>query len=125
MLQRAPGLYYGPSPIHGRGIFCTHTLSAGDIIEICPVIVLPAEEVDLLAQSKLFGYYFSWGSENKACAIALGYGSLYNHASKPNAEFTPDFGDDTLIVEALVDISPGTEITLDYQAGAVVRRLWF
>ena len=34
-------------------------------------------------------------------------------------------GDDTLIIQALRDIPPGTEITIDYLAGAVVRELWF
>jgi SET domain-containing protein len=125
MLQRAPGLYYGPSNIHGRGVFCTHVLSAGDVIEICPVIVLPETEVLLLAKSRLYGYYFSWNAEQSGCAIALGYGSLYNHADAPNAEFTPDHQDDTLIIEALHEISAGAEITVDYHAGALVRRLWF
>ena len=125
MLQRTPGLYYAPSAIHGRGVFCTHPLSTGDLVEICPVIVLPETEVATLKDSVLFAYYFTWGESQNMCAIALGYGSLYNHDPDPSAEFIPDYGDDTLIIQALRDIPPGTEITIDYQAGAVVRELWF
>jgi SET domain-containing protein len=125
MFQRAPGLYYGPSDLHGRGVFCTHPLSPGDVIEICPAIVLPETEVLLLGKSRLYEYYFTWGEQQTQCAIALGYGSLYNHADTPNAQFTPDHQDDTLIIEALSEISAGTEITVDYHAGKLVRRLWF
>lgn len=125
MFQKAPGLFYGPSQIHGRGVFCTHPLSAGDVIEICPVIVLPEKEIDLLTHSLLYEYYFLWGELHNQCAIALGYGSLYNHSITPNAEFTPDFSDDTIIYTALEDINAGDEITVDYQAGAKVRALWF
>jgi SET domain-containing protein len=125
MMQKAPGLYYAPSELHGRGVFCVHPLSVGDIIEICPVIVLPASEIDLLSHSVLYEYYFLWGEQRDHCAIALGFGSLYNHSTEPNAEFTPDYGDDTLIYTALKDIPAGEEITVDYQAGASVRALWF
>jgi SET domain-containing protein len=123
--SESSGLYYAPSAIHGRGVFCTHPLHAGDIIEICPAIVLPHQEIDLLSQSLLFEYYFLWGEQNDQCAIALGYGSLYNHSPDPNAEFTPDFGDDTILFIALKDIAAGEEITVDYQAGASERSLWF
>lgn len=125
MLQRAPGLYYAPSPIHGRGVFCSHPLTAGDVIEICPALVLPHEEIELLTRSELFGYYFLWGEQSDQCAIALGYGSLYNHSEDPNAVFEPDFTDDTIVFIAQRDISAGEEITVDYQAGATVRALWF
>ena len=125
MLQRTPGLYYAPSTIHGRGVFCTHPLSQGDIIEISPVIVLPENEIELLSHSVLYEYYFSWGEQEDQCAIALGYGSLYNHSERPSAEFTPDFSDDTILFIALRDIPAGEEITVDYQSGAIVRALWF
>ena len=124
-MQRAPGLYYGPSDIHGRGVFCAHPLTRGDIIEICPVIVLSTKEIDLLSHSRLFEYYFLWDEQHDKCAIALGYGSLYNHSVSPNAEFTPDYGDDTNIFIAMQEIEAGEEITVDYQAGAAVRALWF
>ena len=113
------------SEIHGRGVFCAHPLSPGDIIEICPVIVLDEQEIDLLSQLLLYEYYYLWGEHQNKCAIALGYGSLYNHTTDPNAEFTPDYSDDTLIFTALKTIAAGEEITVDYQAGAKERTLWF
>jgi len=73
----------------------------------------------------LYEYYYLWGEGHDTCAIALGFGSLYNHSTHPNAEFIPDYSDDTIIFTALRDIAAGEEITVDYQAGAVVRALWF
>jgi SET domain-containing protein len=108
-----------------RGIFCAHPLTAGDVIEICPVIVLPGHEKDLLAHSLLYEYYYLWGERQEQCAIALGYGSLYNHAVRANADFTPDYNDDTIIFTALRDIEPGEEITIDYQGGRTDHALWF
>ena len=124
ILQHAPGLFYAPSEIHGLGVFCSHDLAPGDVIEICPVIVLTSDELPPRAHT-LYQYYFVWGEQQSRCAIALGYGSLYNHDDMPNADFTPDFSDDTLIITAVTEISAGTEITIDYHAGAVTRENWF
>lgn len=125
MHQKVPGLYFAPSDIHGRGVYCSHPISEGDVIEICPVIVLPHEEIDLLSHSLLYEYYYLWGEQRDQCAIALGFGSLYNHSQNPNTEFVPDYGDDTIIFIALENIDAGEEILVDYQAGAAVRALWF
>ena len=125
MLQQAPGLYFAASDIHGRGVFCAHALKKGDLIEICPVIVLPQEEIDMLTRSHLNGYYFAWGAAMDHAAIALGFGSLYNHAIEPNAEFVPDYSDATIEFTALKDIPAGEEITVDYHAGAPHIKLWF
>lgn len=125
MLQKTPGLYFASSQIHGRGVFCAHPLTAGDVIEICPVIVLPGHEKDVLSHSLLYEYYYLWGEHQEQCAIALGYGSLYNHSVRANAEFTPDYNDDTIIFTALRDIETGEEITVDYQGGRTDHALWF
>ena len=125
MMQRAPGLYYAPSDLHDRGVFCTHALSPGDLIEVCPVLVLLPVEREWLQHSVLYQYYFAWGENLEAVAIALGYGSLYNHANQPNAEFIPDYSDDTILIQALEEIPPGYEITIDYHAGSPGKALWF
>ncbi|MDX1407104.1 MAG: SET domain-containing protein-lysine N-methyltransferase [Saprospiraceae bacterium] len=122
-LQHVPGLYYGPSEIHGRGVFCAVDVQAGDVLEICPVVVLDLDENQWLQRSRLFEYYFIWAGGKPA--ITLGFGSLYNHAEAPNADFIPDYGSDLIVFVALEMIPAGKEITIDYQAGAKKRELWF
>jgi uncharacterized protein len=55
-----------------------------------------------------------WGNELEDCAIALGNGSLYNHQLQPNANFILDLENHTIDIEAIKDIAPGEEITLNY-----------
>ena len=57
-------------------------------------------------------YYFTW--QDQAAAIALGYGSLYNHSPAPCARYVKIFGVDTVEFAAVRDIDAGHEITVDY-----------
>lgn len=73
----------------------------------------------------LYAYYFAWGASLEEAAIALGYGSLYNHGPYPNASFIPDERDAVIVFTALRDIEAGEEITVDYHEGLHKGRLWF
>jgi SET domain-containing protein len=124
MLQQHPGLYFAPSGKHRYGMFCTEDISAGSVIEICPIIVLTAKEaIGIDRDHILYQYYFEW--KGKRIALALGYGSLYNHAAKPNAFFEPDYEDEQILFKAAEDIPAGTEIVVDYHAGTPDVPLWF
>ena len=81
----------------------------GDIIERVPVIVLPLDEGD--SGTVLPGYCFMWSRDS--VALALGYGSLFNHSYKPNARYD-DMGDRTKIFSAIRNIKSGEEITVNY-----------
>lgn len=63
--------------------------------------------------SDLGKYVFVWDEEH--IAIALGYGSLYNHSYAPNARYVDD---DPCVKRyfALRDIMAGEEITINYNA---------
>ncbi|MBP7821735.1 MAG: SET domain-containing protein-lysine N-methyltransferase [Saprospiraceae bacterium] len=113
-MQRIQDIYFGPSPLGGRGVFTNRDIEEGEIIEICPVIVIPKHEVKLIHKSFLHDYYFYWGEEGNKCAIALGYGSLYNHDYDPNAMYKMDFENDLLEIYALRKIKSGDEITITY-----------
>ncbi|MEO1712243.1 MAG: SET domain-containing protein-lysine N-methyltransferase, partial [Bacteroidota bacterium] len=79
-----------------------------------------------LDQTKLHDYYFIWGKKEKKCAIILGFGSIYNHSFKPNAEYDPDFKGKTLSFYALKKIKAGTEITVNYNGTPSEQSdLWF
>ncbi len=112
--MKIPTLYISESSISGRGVFSTEDIPAGSVIEICPVILLPPDQIAAIESTELFDYYFQWAEDEKSCAICLGYGSLYNHSFSPNARYYTDFESDTLDVIALLDIPAGEEITFNY-----------
>lgn len=98
----------------GRGVVAKRPLRAGESIERPPVIVISADEAPLIRDTRLAHYYFEWGEDCRQAAIALGYGSLYNHSYTPNARY--EFREDEECLEfiALRDIEPGEEITINY-----------
>jgi SET domain-containing protein len=65
-------------------------------------------------QTRLAHYYFEWGDDCQQAAIALGYGSLYNHSYNPNARYVFRESEECLEFIALRDIEPGEEITINY-----------
>ncbi len=96
----------------GRGVFARRAILEGEIIERVPVVVLPVADIkNAEGWVGLAGYCFYWG-DGKA-ALALGYGSLYNHSFLPNARYD-DIGRLTKVFSALRDIKAGEEITVNY-----------
>jgi uncharacterized protein len=112
--MRNPALYIAPSDLGGRGVFTAAPIFKGDLIEICPVIVLNDGDMPLLDKTALYDYYFLWGDDQKGCAVALGFGSLYNHDAPSNADYGMDFDDHTIEIRAERDIVAGEEITINY-----------
>ena len=124
MLQQHPGLYYAPSGKHRYGMYCTEDIQRDSVIEICPIIVIPGEQArEIVRGYVLYEYYFEWKKES--IAIALGYGSLYNHSEKPNAIFEPDYKSQYIIFKSLQEIPAGQEILVDYHAGNPDEKVWF
>ena len=124
-LQHAE-IYFGPSELHGRGVFAARDIEPGEIIEICPVLVFSKEELAHVRQTFLDDYYFDWGTEGDYFALCLGYGSLYNHEYEPNAEYGMDFDALTIDFYAIKAIKAGEEITVNYNGEAGNReKVWF
>ncbi|MDQ0270623.1 SET domain-containing protein [Cytobacillus purgationiresistens] len=111
---------------YGRGVFSTRDIKVGELIEVSPVIISPKEEWKYLKKTILYHYGFYWGENYEDTAIALGYGSLFNHSYTPNAEF--HYITDDLLIEfhAISDIKNGEEITINYKGDPKDRSpLWF
>ena len=84
-----PGsVYTGRSRIHGRGVFAARRFEPGDVIEECPVLTVSGDQAALLDETDLYGFTFEW---KKGAAVALGFGSLYNHSWAPNARYDHDY----------------------------------
>ena len=113
-------LYVAESPLGaGRGVFAAEDIAAGSTIERCPMLVVADEQADALATGAE-GYVFTWG--DGSTALALGYGSLYNHSFTPNAT-TLETGDE-LVITALEAIPAGAEIFINY-TGTDTTGVWF
>jgi uncharacterized protein len=125
-LQRIEGLYIAESPERGRGVYTAVPIKTGDLIEVCHIILIPKAQLPIIHKTVLHDYYFLWGEDLDECAIALGYGSLYNHTTFPNANFILDLYNNTIDIEAIEDIAPGQEITLNYHGEpGNTDELWF
>ena len=108
----------------GRGVFARRLIRQGEVIERVPMLVLTAEEFeDRWAGTSLANYCFAWS--RGMMALALGYGSLYNHSFQPNARYD-DVGPQTKEFTAMRDIAPGEEITVNYNGEPTSRAaVWF
>jgi uncharacterized protein len=124
-MQRISGLYIAETDF-GRGVFTSIAISEGDLIEVCPIIIIPKRELPIIHKTVLHDYYFLWGENLEDCAIALGNGSMYNHRLHPNANFILDIENKTIDIEAIKDIAAGEEITLNYNGEPGDEgELWF
>ena len=92
----------------GRGVFARKDIKKGEIIERVPLLIVTWDEI---ADSELADYAFVL--TDKKVAIALGYGSLYNHSYAPNARYDDD-GKKTKVFSAVKNIKSGEEITVNY-----------
>lgn len=125
-MQQIQGLYITNTENKGRGVFTSVDIYEGDVIEVCNIIKIPKRELPIIHKSVLHDYYFLWGNDLEDCAIALGYGSLYNHELHPNANFILDIENETIDIEAIKDIKAGEEITLNYHGEAGNEdEVWF
>lgn len=110
----------------GRGVFSDRSIAAGELVERAPVVVVPQAEIADVSRTALYDYWFAWGPDDRDGALALGFGSLYNHAADPNVVYTKDFASQTLAFIATRPIVAGEELRVDYTGGGdPTAPLWF
>ncbi len=109
----------------GRGVFTKTGFDLNETIEVCPLIILPEEQKEELDKTELYNYYFEL--EEGSVAIALGYGSLYNHSNrKPNAKYILDKENQNLIIKSIRRAKPGEEVTINYNGKPKdSSKVWF
>lgn len=106
-------------PHSGRGVFAREEIKKGELIECCPIILLPENHVPFIRKTELHNYYFMWGDDEvrHKAGICLGFGSLYNHSYKPNATYKKLLTEKLIEFVALQDIKIDEEITVNYNHG--------
>ncbi len=101
------------SSIHGLGVFATKRIAKGEVIELCPYIVV--DDDDVADSNRLEDYLFSSPGAKGDYLCVLGYGMIYNHSDTPNAEWEIDDDDNRFVrFAALEDIKKGAEICHSY-----------
>jgi uncharacterized protein len=109
----------GEIPGKGLGVIATEKIFKDEIIENSPLIILGEKDSQFISsrdKSDTLYYYYLQQPELSRNCIMLGYASIYNHSSDPNAEI--DFNQDSkmkqMLFRAIKDIEAGEEITWDY-----------
>ena len=123
----------------GRGVFAARSFRRDEVVEIAPVVVVPAPRltqttrrlsstrtnlrpapyvkvvVEFVREFQVL--VFHWGrlaNVPGTRALALGYGSLYNSANPSNLRYEADSSQQTLRFIANQDISADEELTINY-----------
>ena len=110
------------APGRGRGVFAAAPIARGELVEVAPVLVFARDEWEAHGRHTLLDHYtFRW--ERGAFALALGLGSLFNHAARAprrNTGWVRDFARAEIRYSALADIAQGEELLISYG-----RSVWF
>lgn len=107
------GIVVKKSKLLGNGVFAARNFKKGELIESAHLLTFTPRERKILEKTKLNYYVYPWRSTRSA-AIALGYGSIYNHSYEPNADWKQDFKKEMMTYKALRDIKKGEEILVNY-----------
>ncbi len=110
---------------HGRGLFATRDVAPGQLVAVCPVLLLDAEDRVAVEDTPVANMLVEWDDDG-AAAIPLGEIALVNHADTPNCELVTDDTEAGPNVElwSCEPVARGDELTIDYVAGSD-RPLWF
>ena len=113
----------------GRGVVAERDLSAGELIERAPVLIIPECDRGTIDETNVGNYIFMWEHDHTGedlytgsgrAAVVLGYASLVNHSTIPNCDtvrYIEALAHDLI---ALRPIALGEELTIDYG-----MTLWF
>lgn len=99
----------------GRGVFALRAFAGGEVVEVCPVVLfrMPFERLPEEIKTMVFNWEQLAGTRNTQ-ALALGYGSLYNHANPASLRYEADGSGLLLRLVAVRDIAAGEELNINY-----------
>ena len=100
----------------GRGVFALKPYSSGDVVEVCPVLVFAKASLELPEpfDKRVFDWAVLAGAPPASSALALGYGSMYNHANPANMRYEADAPSRLMRFIAVRDIDADQELTINY-----------
>ncbi|MDG6348576.1 SET domain-containing protein-lysine N-methyltransferase [Luteimonas sp. 8-5] len=99
----------------GRGVFASRKISSGEIVEVCPVVVLSSRWKQMPPEVQRV--VFDWGyltKQEAASCLALGWGSMYNHANPASLRYVAVADAFVMQFVAARDIDADEELTINY-----------
>ena len=98
----------------GRGVFALRAFKKGEVVEVCPVVLfrMPFEELP----EEIRKFVYDWARMPDTNALALGYGSLYNHGNPASLRYEADESGLLLRFIAVRDVAADEELTINYNA---------
>lgn len=114
----------GESEISGRGVFAVRDFNAGEVVEVCEVLIIPKKDIKWIDKTELYDHYYAW-SEGRA-VLALGLGSMYNHSYNPNCEYKVKLNLNKIEFKSLQAINNGQELLINYNRDPKCKdKVWF
>lgn len=99
----------------GLGVFAARSFTAGERVEIAPVVFVPETETE--RRGDFISDYSVLLDDEAGCrliTVMLGYGSLYNHSDSPALHWAFCLPERAVVFTALRDIEEGEELTISY-----------
>ncbi|RKP05609.1 hypothetical protein THASP1DRAFT_2977, partial [Thamnocephalis sphaerospora] len=113
LLDRRAPLIVRQHPQKGRGVYASAALPPHTLLDVAPVLLM-----ETLCPP--FDHYtFRWPGA-RPHALALGIGSLLNHARRPNTYFLRDTANGLVRFYTMRAVAAGEELCISYG-----DRLWF
>lgn len=120
------------SAVHGYGVFAREVIEAGELIEESKLLKLGWRR-HYTKDPVLYDYV--WVNKSCNCReceehgsnqyIALGLGSLYNHADEPNTVLKTNFRTEVITIRASKRIEQGAEVFVSYgKKYFLIRDFW-
>ena len=114
----------------GMGVFASRDIEEGEVVEISPILLLETvfEDMEIALKRQVFNWE-RLASFPGASAIALGYGSMYNHNNPANMRYSSAFDGLAVSFIAVRPIARGEELTINYNRTGgepvSVEDVWF
>ena len=108
----------GKSCLGDRGAFATRDIYAGEVIEVCPLVI--EKRVNVPYKSAMDDYVFSVDGSN--VAVSFGYCSFFNHDNNNNVTWNLDAATKRMTMYALRDIKKDEEMFVSYGKNYWVSR---
>lgn len=114
----------GESEISGRDVFAVRDFNAGEVVEVCEVLIISKKDIKWIDKTELYNHYYAW-SEGRA-VLALGLGSMYNHSYNPNCKYRVKLNLNKIEFKSLQAINKGQELLINYNRDPKCKdKVWF
>lgn len=113
--QQSLGYLASTGTPKGLGVFASREIALGEIVELAPVLHLRGSYsgLPIELQQRVF-HWERLAALSGIHALALGYGSVYNHANPANLRYASEQNGEAIRYTAVVDVRKDEELTINY-----------